>query len=116
MSEQSHRSDPRVLNRRTLERDHRSLANLLGPGMLVLDVGCGTGPITAGIARIVGPEGWVLGIDRDGAQVGQARQEHAGVPNLSFEEEDALSMPFEGRFDIVTGPGPCSGSVSPARR
>src|ERR1039457_2793021 len=102
MSEQSHRSDPRVLNRRTLERDHRSLANLLGPGMLVLDVGCGTGPITAGIARIVGPEGWGLGIDRDGAQVGQARQEHAGVPNLSFEEEDALSMPFEGRFDIVT--------------
>src|ERR1039457_3349568 len=102
MSGQSHRSDPRVLNRRTLERDHRTLANLLQPAMIVLDVGCGTGAITAGIAKVVGPAGRALGIDRDGAQVAQARQEHAGVPNLSFEEGDALSMTFEGRFDIVT--------------
>ena len=51
MSIQTHRSDPQVLNRRTLEIDHRVLAGVLRPGMSVLDVGCGTGAITAGIAR-----------------------------------------------------------------
>lgn len=35
MSEQSHQSDPRVLSRRTLERDHRRLAAILRPGMAV---------------------------------------------------------------------------------
>jgi SAM-dependent methyltransferase len=102
MSRQTHRSDPRVLNRRTLERDHRTLAKLLRPGMIVLDVGCGTGAIAVGIAIAVGSEGSVLGIDRDAEQVAAARQEHGGVPNLSFAEGDVLSMSFEGRFDIVT--------------
>jgi SAM-dependent methyltransferase len=102
MSEQSHRSDPRVLNRRTLQRDHRRLAGLLRPGMSVLDVGCGTGAITAGIARVAGPEGHVLGVDRDGTLLAVARQEHQDVQNLSFENGDALTLPFEDRFDIVT--------------
>lgn len=42
MAAQSHRSDPRILGRRTLQRDHRHLARLLRPGLAVLDVGCGT--------------------------------------------------------------------------
>ena len=49
MSLQPHTSDARILDRRTLERDHRRLAELLKPGMAVLDVGCGTGAITAGL-------------------------------------------------------------------
>ncbi len=64
MSAKSHRSDPRVLSRPTLERDHRSLAKLLQPGMSVLDVGCGTGAIIAGIAQAVGPSGRVVGMDK----------------------------------------------------
>lgn len=102
MSEQSHRSDPQVLNRRTLQRDDRRLADLLRPGMAVLDVGCGTGAITVGIARMVGLEGQVLGLDRDDSLLAIARQEHQGVDNLSFQNGDVLSMRFEGRFDIVT--------------
>ena len=47
MSQQHHQSDPRVLSRRSLEQDHRVLAKLLQPGLAVLDVGCGTGAITA---------------------------------------------------------------------
>lgn len=101
MSEQTHRSDPRILNRRTLDRDHRTLANLLRPGMTVLDIGCGTGAITVGIAKTVGPNGNVLGIDRDSEQIDAARQAHAGIPNLRFEEADALSMSYEARFDVV---------------
>ncbi|MBV8551119.1 MAG: methyltransferase domain-containing protein [Acidobacteriaceae bacterium] len=102
MSGQVHRSDPRILNRRTLERDHRRLAGRLADGMVVLDVGCGSGAITAGIARRVGPSGYVVGVDRDASLLGLARQEHHDLPNVSFELEDAALLPFEDRFDVVT--------------
>src|SRR5207302_578018 len=49
MSAQQHQSDPRILDRRTLHKDHRRLAGVLARGMSVLDVGCGTGAITKGI-------------------------------------------------------------------
>src|SRR6266446_6552051 len=102
MSEQSHRSDPRLLNRRTLERDHRRLFDLLRPGMTVLEVGCGTGAITGGIARAVGPLGYVVGVDRDQTLLDLARKENRGVLNLSFENEDASSLGFEDCFDVAT--------------
>src|SRR5438309_11684352 len=102
MPAQSHRSDPRILGRRTLERDHRCLAELLRPGLLVLDVGCGSGAITAGIAKAVGPHGSVLGIDRDPALLELARTEYAMLPNLQFECGDATALQFEARFDVVT--------------
>jgi ubiquinone/menaquinone biosynthesis C-methylase UbiE len=102
MSEQAHRSDPLVLNRRTLQRDHRRLAELLQPGMIVLDVGCGPGAITVGIAKMIGPHGRVVGIDRDDSLLATARLEHAGIENLSFEIGNVLSLDFEACFDLVT--------------
>lgn len=102
MSAQTHRSDPRILGRRTLERDHRCLAARLRPGHRVLDVGCGSGAITAGIARAVGLHGSAVGVDRDQGLLELARAEHAGIPNLSFQSGDATSLTFEEEFDIVT--------------
>src|SRR6266571_4402054 len=102
MSDQQHQSDPRILNRRSLESDHRCLPKLLRSGYSVLDVGCGTGSITAGIASAVGPGGKVLGVDRDRGLIELARKKHAKISNLSFDEADATRLPFEGRFDLVT--------------
>jgi ubiquinone/menaquinone biosynthesis C-methylase UbiE len=102
MHAQAHRSDPRTLGRRTLERDHRYLAALLRPGLSVLDVGCGSGAITVGIAKAVGPEGSVVGIDQDEGLLQLARKEHGGVPNLQFEDGDATSLSYRAQFDIVT--------------
>jgi SAM-dependent methyltransferase len=102
MSEQTHNSDPRILNRRSLERDHAVLASLLKPGMAVLDVGCGTGAITAGIARAVGPQGRVVGVDRDATLLELVQRHRQDLPNLRFLNGDALSLPFSGEFDIVT--------------
>jgi SAM-dependent methyltransferase len=85
-----------------LERDHRVLAQLLRPGLAVLDIGCGTGAITAGIARAVGPEGFVLGVDRDAGHIELAREEHGAQENLHFEDGDATSLDYRARFDIVT--------------
>lgn len=102
MPSQSHRSDPRILNRRTLARDHRRLAALLSPGLHVLDAGCGTGSITAGIARAVAPGGTVLGIDRDESLLQIARAGHPGMDNLRFESADLTDLPYAGQFDIVS--------------
>src|SRR5262245_63694332 len=104
MSQQSHRSDPRILNRRTLQRDHRHLARLLRTGMDILDVGCGTGAITADIARAVGPDGMAVGIDRDDANVAGAIRQYGGMKNLRFENVDILVFgdQLKNRFDIVT--------------
>lgn len=105
MAVQQHQSDPRILNRRTLEHDHPHLVPLLRPGMRVLDIGCGTGAITADIARAVGPQGAVVGLDRDSANLEIARQEHAAVPNLSFQAGDILAPDFatsiDAPFDLV---------------
>ena len=70
--------------------------------MAVLDAGCGTGSITAGMAAAVGPAGRVTGLDRDESLIAIARHEHAGVTNLGFETGDLLTLGRVGRFDIVT--------------
>lgn len=102
MAEKSHRSDPRVLNRRTLFRDHAGLVPFLQAGMAVLDVGCGTGAIATGIAETVGPQGRVVGIDRDNSLLECARRDHSHFPNLEFRHADALALPFDSEFDVVT--------------
>ena len=97
-----HRSDPRILGRRTLQRDHRCLLQFLQPGLSVLDIGCGTGAITAGVARAVGPHGCVVGVDRDEELLERARREHASSSNLQFEHGDATTLTFRAQFDVVT--------------
>jgi SAM-dependent methyltransferase len=91
-----HRSDPRILDRRTLERDHRTLARLLCPDMRVLDIGCGTGAITAGIARVVGQGGLVVGMDRDASLL------VAAPHDVHTVRADAAAIPFKAAFDVVT--------------
>jgi SAM-dependent methyltransferase len=102
MHAQTHRSDARILGRRTLERDHKKLAELLRPGKSVLDAGCGTGAITAGIARAVAPGGVVVGVDRDAALLEIARRDHGAVDNLRFEQRGATDLGYRSAFDIVT--------------
>ena len=43
-----------------------------------------------------------MGIDRDTALLAIARQEFQALGNLRFQNGDALSLPFENAFDVVT--------------
>ena len=71
--------------------------------MSVLDVGCGTGAITEGIARAVEPGGEVLGIDVSAELLARAREREGRQANLSFELADVASLARERRrFDVVT--------------
>ncbi|MGI8809431.1 MAG: methyltransferase domain-containing protein [Acidimicrobiales bacterium] len=60
-------------------------------GAAVADIGCGPGAMTAVLARLVGPAGRVVAVDREPATVEAARAAaaHAGVDNVSVEVGEA---------------------------
>jgi len=65
------------------------------PGERVLDVGCGTGHLTAAIAD-AGAD--VVGVDRAATMLADARSNYPGLP---FVRGDARTLPFESRFDAA---------------
>src|SRR5205823_8370629 len=72
----------------------------LGPGGAALDIACGSGKLTAKLARIAGPRGRAVGLDFSPAMLAIARHDH---PGLEFLEGDALNLPFDdGTFDATT--------------
>lgn len=97
MPEGSHR----VLDQRTLSASYRTLEALIKPGMAVLDVGCGSGAITRGMAELAGPTGSVTGIDPGESLVAQAREKYRDVPGLEFTLADVYTYAPAGRFDVV---------------
>jgi ubiquinone/menaquinone biosynthesis C-methylase UbiE len=91
----------RFLNTRSLANAHRRLAELLHPGLTVLDIGCGAGAITRGIAEAVAPDGRVIGVDINRGLIEEARRSHGDVLGLSFEVADFAEL-APAAFDIVT--------------
>ena len=70
------------------------------PGEHVIDIGCGTGAVTAQLAAAVGPGGHVLAIDISEALIGAARSHR--VDNATFVLGDAASHPFHIKaYDMV---------------
>ena len=65
------------------------------PGERILDLGCGTGHLTAQLAD-AGAE--VVGLDSAPAMIAQARQAY---PHLRFEVADARNFAFPEPFDAV---------------
>ncbi|WP_424017371.1 class I SAM-dependent methyltransferase [Halorientalis pallida] len=68
------------------------------PGERVLDLGCGTGHLTAEIADAVGESGEVVGIDRAAEMVREARESY---PDISFQRTDARSFSAREPFEAV---------------
>jgi SAM-dependent methyltransferase len=77
----------------------------IGPSMRVLDVGCGVGDVTLLCADLVGPEGVVVGVDRDPAVLGRGRErmQSAALEHVTLREGDFRELTFEEPFDAVVG-------------
>ena len=62
----------------------------IGPGQRVLDVGSGVGDVAMLAARLVGPTGTVVGVERDAGTLTKARERvaEAGLDNVTFVETD----------------------------
>lgn len=92
-----------MMAERTAQESAAFLLPHLRSGMRVLDVGCGPGSITIGLAEAVAP-GHVVGIDIEESQVQYARELAArkGVANVEFDAADVYDLPYESAsFDVV---------------
>jgi SAM-dependent methyltransferase len=77
----------------------------LAPGMRVLDVGSGSGDVAFLAARMVGPSGQVVGVDRSAVAVDSANRRALALelPNTRFVVGDVSTMTFVEPFDAVVG-------------
>ena len=88
--------------KRTADKDAAFFLPLLRPGMRLLDVGCGPGSITAGLAKRVAP-GETIGIDASQSVIDTARSlRDASLQSLKFEVGSIYAPPFAPEsFDAV---------------
>src|SRR5437660_8578568 len=77
----------------------------IGPGHRVLELGSGVGDVTMLAARLVGPSGEVVGIERDTRSIARAkaRVADAGLPNVTFTQSDVSQIASTRLFDAVVG-------------
>ena len=92
-----------------LSRDHwlntsalLSQAQMI-PGMNCVDLGCGGGEVTLEIARLVGPDGTVKGIDMDPVKLDLGRQAamDRGITNVRFENLNVNEWDEHDSYDAV---------------
>jgi len=61
----------------------------------ILDLGCGTGVLTAQLADLCNK---ILGVDSSQSMIDKAKEQFG---NIEFMVCDALALPFENEFDVV---------------
>ena len=70
--------------RRLVHKPEAMLAAWVGPGMTALDLGCGMGYFTLGLARLVGGSGRVVAVDLQEKMLAglKRRMDRAGLPGV----------------------------------
>jgi SAM-dependent methyltransferase len=77
-------------------------ASHASPGTKLLDIGCGTGPVSALLAAQVGIDGEVTGIDISEPMLGVARHHYGNRSNLHFLNADAQVFDFApASYDLI---------------
>jgi ubiquinone/menaquinone biosynthesis C-methylase UbiE len=98
----------RLVNQARHLKEHTALvlrmARLM-PGQQVLDLGCGLGDVTLTAAEIVGPKGFVVGVDHSAAAIRGARERalSAGVNNVEFVMGDITDLKGHRQYDAIVG-------------
>jgi ubiquinone/menaquinone biosynthesis C-methylase UbiE len=91
----------KIFDDRSIESDYRTLIPVLKEGMRVLDVGCGTGAISLGIAKYVGETGHVTGIDNTEKFIASGKESYQHINNLDLIHVDLFSFQPEQKFDLI---------------
>lgn len=92
------------LERKTFDEESSRQLDLVGllPGMKALDAGSGTGAVARTMARIVGPEGYVIALDASGTRAHAGRGVHPTNANLAFVRAAVEAAPLASEsFDFV---------------
>src|SRR5215467_15846591 len=66
----------------------------MGPGQRILDIGSGVGDVAMLAARLVGPSGEIVGVERDARSIARARARvaEAGLHNVTFMQSDVSQV------------------------
>lgn len=91
----------KIFDNRKLELDYRNLQQILKKGMIVLDIGCGTGAISKDIANIVGQTGKVIGIDNTEKFIKSGKRTYGEVQNLELIHVDLFEYEPGQKFDLI---------------
>jgi len=77
----------------------------IGPGQRVLDIGSGVGDVAMLAAKLVGPSGEVVGVERDARSIARARARvaEAALRNVTFTQSDVSQIPAGKPFDAAVG-------------
>ncbi len=76
-------------------------------GMMVMDLGCGSGAFTPFVARVVGEQGKVYAVDIQPAMLRQlerklAKDGNQGIKNIEMKRANAYDLPLgDGTVDLV---------------
>src|SRR5262252_564819 len=77
----------------------------IGRGQRVLDLGSGVGDVAMLAARLVGPSGEVVGVERDPRSIERARARMAeqGLAQVTFVQTDVTKISSDEWFDAAGG-------------
>ena len=94
-----------LATRSTSYKRESLLALALQPGSRVLDVGCGTGDDARPLAELVGPAGYVVGLDPSTTMIAEAQRRGTGggpAAPVEFHLGDVYALPFpDDSFDAT---------------
>ncbi len=90
--------------RKLIHNPYKILGRYVGPGMKVLDIGCGMGYFSIAMAKMVGPGGSVISVDvqQKMLDIMTKRAEKAGVRERIIPRlEDVSSIGDVGKLDFA---------------
>lgn len=93
--------------RRLIHPPEKLFAGLVGPGDTAVDVGCGMGHFTLGLARMVGPEGRVIAVDLQPQMLERVkrRAKRAGLTDrirLHLAGKESLELDVRADFVVAS--------------